>query len=232
MKRRNKVKSETVTVSINTPRILIAIPCMDTVPVAFMTSLVNLEKPFNTHYAVHANSMIYDSRNTFAAKAITGGYDRVLWLDSDMVFDHDMLTRLNADMNKHGLDFVSGIFFKRRMPTGPCIYRDLIYGANDDGTVKAEAIPYTDYPRDDLFETKGAGFGAVLMTTDLLKAVWEAYGPPFQPLVQMGEDLSFCWRVTQIGRKMWCDSRVKVGHAGLHVFGEETWDKQQTEQKK
>lgn len=208
------------------PKILIAIPCMDMVPTLFATSLINLRKAADTHYAVHANSMIYDSRNTFAAKAITGGYDRVLWLDSDMTFEPDLLERLNDDMDEHDLDFVSGIFFKRHLPTGPCIYRDLRYGPKDDGTLSAEAIQYRDYPKDALFETKGAGFGAVLVKTDLMRAVWEKYGPPFQPMVQMGEDLSFCWRVTQIGRKMWCDSRVKVGHVGEFVYDEDVYLKQ------
>ena len=222
-------KSATVsnqTATNRSPKVLIAIPCMDHVPVTFMTSLINLKKTPDTHYGVKANSMIYDSRNNFAAHAIMQGYDRVLWLDSDMAFEPDLLERLNADMDEHDLDYVSAICFKRRLPTAPCVYKDLIYGLKDDGTIRAEAISYRDYPRDTLFECAGTGCAAVLMKTELLKVVWESGGPPFQPMVQMGEDLSFCYRVTQLGRKMWCDSRIKVGHCGEMVFGEEQYIRQ------
>ena len=223
MKQKHKQNKPQVRPTTGAPRILIAIPCMDQGPAKFWTSLVNLRKTADTHYGVKANSMIYDSRNNFAAHAIMSGYDRVLWLDSDMTFEPDLLERLNADMDGNGLDYVAGIFFKRRMPTGPCIYKDLIYGLKDDGTIRAEAIPYKDYPKDTLFQCAGTGFGAVLVKTELMKAVWETYGPPFQPMPQMGEDLSFCYRVTELGRTMWCDSRVKVGHIGEYVFGEQTY---------
>lgn len=197
---------------------LIAIPCMDTVPVDFMTSLVNLRKPEGTSYAVQANSMIYDSRNNLTAKALVNGYDRVLWLDSDMMFEADLLEKLSEDADM-GLDFVSALCVKRHRPTGPCIYSEIVYEM-EGSAIHAEAVPYTGYPRNSLFTVNGAGFGAVMVKTELLKAVWERFGPPFDPMTQMGEDLSFCWRVNQLGREMYCDSRIKVGHIGQYVYSE------------
>ena len=197
---------------------LIAIPCMDTVPVDFMTSLVNLRKPSGTSYAVQANSMIYDSRNSLTAKALVNGYDRVLWLDSDMMFEPDLLEKLSEDMDM-GLDFVTALCVKRHKPSGPCIYQNIVYEM-ENTAIHAEAVPYTEYPRNSLFVVNGAGFGAVLTKSELLKDVWEHYGPPFDPMTQMGEDLSFCWRVNQLGREMYCDSRIRVGHIGQYVYSE------------
>ena len=79
--------------------ILIGIPCMDTVPVEFMTSMINLRKPSETKYATVKNSLIYDSRNVIAAKGIQE-YDAVMWLDSDMMFDPDALNRLTEPWNQ------------------------------------------------------------------------------------------------------------------------------------
>ena len=191
---------------------LIAIPCLDMVPVEFMTSLINLRKPEGTSYAVQANCMIYDSRNNLAAKALMNGYDRVLWLDSDMVFEPDLLERLSGVMEKQNLDYVTGLCFKRHIPTGPCIYRDIVNEMGENGSVRTEAIAYEDYPQDSLFEVAGSGFAAVLVKTELLKVVWEKYGPPFNPMVQMGEDLSFCWRARQCGYKIIVDPAVELGH--------------------
>ena len=203
-------------------RTLIAVPCMDTMPTRFVSSFVNLRRVGETHYAFNANSLIYDSRNIFAAKAITDGYDRVLWLDSDMVFDPDMMERLMADMDAGDLDYVSGLFFRRRTPTSPVLYRSIEWQQTDDG-LKSGAVPYRDYPADQLFEVGGSGIAAVLTSTRLLKAVWEAYGPPFNPLVQLGEDLSFCWRAKQLGYRLYCDSRIKVGLVGPTVYDETTY---------
>lgn len=199
---------------------LIAIPCLDMVPVDFMTSLINLRKPVGTSYAVQPNCMIYDSRNNLTAKALMNGYDRVLWLDSDMVFDADLLEKLSDDMDDQGLDYVCGLFFKRHKPSGPCIYSRIVYEQTAEG-IRSDAVPYEAWPDKTTFEIRGSGFGAVLMKTELLRNVWEHYGPPFDPMVQMGEDLSFCWRASQLGYRMWCDPRVKVGHIGQYVFTEE-----------
>lgn len=202
---------------------LIAVPCMDTVPVPFVQSLLNLRKTNETAYAFNANSLIYDSRNTFVANAIGKGYDRILWLDSDMVFEPDLLERLSADMDETGAEFVTALCFKRRMPTDPVIYKRLVYGRKEDGKLRVKAEPYKDYPKDSLFEIAGSGFGAVMTCTDLLKRVWDTYGPPFDPMTQIGEDLACCWRIGQLGVKMYCDSRIKAGHIGQMIFDERVY---------
>ena len=203
-------------------RTLIAIPCMDMVPVPFVKSLLNLRKTGDTAYAFLANSLIYDSRNVFVSNAIEKGYDRILWLDSDMVFEPDLLERLSRRLDE-GYEYVSALAFKRKLPTGPAIYKRLDYGRDDQGHVHAKATAYTDYPRDALFEVAATGCAAVMMRVELLKDVWDRFGLPFLPLPNMGEDLSLCWRVAQLGRHMWCDSSVKVGHVGQYVFGEDAF---------
>ena len=202
---------------------LIAVPCMDMVPVEFAASLMDLKKSEGCGYAFKANALIYDSRNSFVATAIDKGYDRILWLDSDMSFDPDTLLKLEADMDQ-GMDFVCGLCFKRHFPTSPVIYKRLEYHNEDAGNgkrrVKAEAETYTDYPRDQVFEIQGAGLGCAIVRTDVLKEVWDKYGPPFDPMTQIGEDLACCLRIRNLGVKMYCDSRVKLGHIGLLRYDE------------
>lgn len=206
---------------------LIAIPCMDTVPVEFMSSMINLRKNEDTYYAVNIGSLIYDSRNSFVATAINKGYDRVLWLDSDMVFEADLLERLSADMDAHDLDYVCGLYFKRKLPTSPVIYKAITYRNEPGKPVIAKAEAYRDYPVCELFEVAGSGFGAVLTKTEMLKTVWERFGPPFDPIQQLGEDLAFCYRAGQLGLKMWCDSSVIVGHSGRMIYDDEIYKRQE-----
>lgn len=196
---------------------LIAIPAMSWVYTDFMQSMLALQKP-DAQLIVQQNSLIYDARNNLAWAAISGGVDRVLWLDSDMKFEPDLLIRLNEEMDDNGLDCVSGFYTSRGDNPQPCIYRDIQWEV-EDGIVKTHADPVTEHP-DGLFEVAGMGFGAVLIKVEMLKAVSDAFGPPFQPLPFLGEDLAFCWRAGRLGRRMWCNSRIQVGHIGTHIYGE------------
>ena len=201
---------------------LIAIPCMSMVHTDFMISFTDLDKPEGTRYMPAKNTLIYDARNGLAANAITNEFDRVLWLDSDMKFNPDLLTRLSDDMDQ-GLDFVSGLYFGRKLPMRPVIYKTIEWAIGEDGKVHSKTERMMDYPHNDIFEIQGSGFGCVMTSTKLLREVWEKFGSPFQPLLYLGEDLSFCYRVKQLGVPMYCDSRVKAGHVGEFVFDEASY---------
>ena len=202
---------------------LIAIPCMDMVHTNFMKSLIQMKRVGESRFSISCSSLVYDARNTLARQAIAEGFDRMLWLDSDMDFNPDLLEQLSADMDE-GLDLVSGLYFKRKAPIMPVLYKEVgYYHSPQDESVTPVAIPFEDYPRDSLFEVSGVGFGGCLVSVDLVKRVTEKYGLPFSPILGFGEDLSFCVRARDIGAKLWCDSRVKMGHVGYGVISEETY---------
>ena len=209
----------------NGMKIMIGFPCMDKIDTLFYGSVLGLRRTNDDiHFNIKKGSMIYDARNEMAVDAITTEADRVLMIDSDMVFKPDLLQRLNQRMDE-GCEMVCGLFFQRVIPTKPVIYKQLQPPTTDEmGNKTANIITYTDYPKDSLFEVEGCGFGAVMMTKELIKDVWDYYGqPPFSPLEWCGEDMAFCYKVRQMGRKIWCDSSIKVGHLGQVEFGEETW---------
>ena len=198
---------------------LIAIPCMDTIPVGFMQSILYLNKPEGTSVCFKPNSLVYDSRNILSLTAIKEGYDRVLWLDSDMTFSPDMLVNLHEDMDKLGADMVTGLYVKRRSPVVPVIYDELEEPTlSPDNRVEKHISEYTDYPRDAVFPVMGCGFGCCMTSVKLLKEVWDKYGPAFMPYPWAGEDISFCHRVNQLGHVIWCDSTIKCRHIGTYIY--------------
>lgn len=202
---------------------LIALPCMDMVHTIFMKSLMSMNRVGNCGFAFSCSSLIYDARNTLAKQAVTEGYDRVLWLDSDMDFQPDLLEKLSADMDE-GRELVSGLYFKRKAPVKPVIYKSLGYYKDPDADgVTPVAVAYEDYPQDSVFAIAACGFGGCLVSTDLIKRVGDKFGLPFSPVMGFGEDLSFCSRVSQLGVEMFCDSRVKMGHVGLGTITENTY---------
>ena len=201
---------------------LIAVPSHDYVHADFMRSVMEMDKPAGTGVTQITNTLIYNARNMIAKGAIQAGFDRVLWIDADMVVPGDMLIRLSEDMDQ-GREFVTGLYFTRQEPIKPCLHKELHWKVKDDGWIDTGATCYWDYPRNQVFEIACCGFGCVMTSARLLKAMNEKYGSPFYPLMGMGEDKTFCWRATQNGYKIFCDSRIKVGHLGLYEFNEETW---------
>ena len=199
-------------------RTLIAVPCFDMVHADFMRCLVQMDKDENTTLAVLKNSLIYNARNTIAQNAIRYGFDRVLWLDSDITFEKDLLERLSEDMDK-GLDYVSGVYVMRVPDGKPVVYSDIWYKIehNEASSGATNVLDVTD----GLFEIAGSGFGCVMTSVSLLKRMVEKYGAPFTPMMGLGEDLAFCWRVKQNGGKMYCDGRIRCGHIGQNVYGVE-----------
>ena len=191
---------------------LIAIPAMEQMHTWTVQCLERLRRVGECDTEFIVRMQVDMARNVLAQKAIEGGYDRIMWIDSDMTFEPDMMARLSADLDD-GWEIVTGLYFKRGFPVEPVIYKGI-------DTEKPEAVTYWDYPQDDIFPVAGCGFGGVLMNTEALRDLSE---PPFLPFLHLSEDLSFCVRMKEKGIRIGCDSRVKMGHMGTIVFSEKLY---------
>lgn len=199
---------------------LIAIPCMDVIEADFVECLANLRHVGEVEIKFLKASLVYNARNQITKYALDkGGFDYVLWLDSDMTFGPDLMEKLLADMEPEDGErrqAVSGLCFGRRPPFKPCIYKSL--DVQQQGQmIYPKAEVYLEYPRDQLFEVAACGFACVMMRMDVLEAMG-IYGVPFFPVGGLGEDLTFCWRAQKLDIKFHCDSRLKIGHImRIHV---------------
>lgn len=207
---------------------IIAIPCRDIGMTEFWKDFISMRRVGDCRFGTVKGTLLHDTRNSFAGEAIRNGFDRVLWLDDDMRFTPDLMERMMEDMDE-GREYVAALAFKRVYPTEPVIYSALNEMDDMPGFICPEIM--RDYPKDSVFEIAASGFGCVMTSVDLLKRVWDEYGPPFGYHANLGEDLSFCWRVNQLGVKMYCDSRIKVGHMGTVVFDEKLYLDQRKEKR-
>lgn len=203
-------------------RTLIAVPCMDMVHTDFLESMVNMHRIEGLSFTTVRSTLIAPARNMIAASAIREGFDRVMWFDSDMKFAPNTLVRLSEHLDK-GIHYVSGLYFSRRPPVIPIAYSE-IWWRQGDGVVEHGARNFFDYPAHGLTEIAASGFGCVMTSVDLLKRVGERFGSPFSPMQGMGEDLSFCFRVIQLGEKMYLDPEIKCGHVGQKVYDESMYE--------
>lgn len=196
---------------------VIAVPCMDMVPVEFCESLATLRKVGECQVAFHKGSLIYTARNSLLDTAVKAEADWMLWLDSDMVFNPDLLERLFATAEKEKAEFVTGVYFRRLEPYTPTIFETLEMA---DRPTWSNFTELPDHP----FEVAGCGFGAVLLNTQVIFDTVGKFGPnPFTPMMSMGEDLAFCWRARQSGYKIIADPTIPLGHVGYQMVTALHW---------
>lgn len=204
-------------------KILIAIPCVDTIPVYNIECLLNLIKPCECNIRFGVNSgLVYIARDEACSIAINGGYTHVLFVDSDMAYEQKALEKALA----HDDDVVTGLYFRRKGNHEPVLYRAIDQRRYDEnGKIKYHGFAEveTDIERD-YFPVAGCGFGFLLVKTDVLKRMQKEVNISwFEPIPGMGEDLSFCQRLKEIDVKVMCDTTIKLGHYGLYGYTKEDW---------
>ena len=197
-------------------KILIAVPCMDMVAAPFAQSLATINKIGECQLSMIIGSLIYESRNTLAKQCITGNFDAVLWLDSDMVFDPDVLEKMVKHLEA-GRDFVTGLYFRRKRPYTPVLFKELHF----EEQLHWEG--YDDYPEDELFTVAGCGFGCCITSKNLLLDVLLNHRTWFTPLEHAGEDVAFCCRARELDYEIWCDPTIKCGHVGATIYDEKVF---------
>lgn len=196
-------------------KILIAVPCMDQVPVPFCQSLAQLEKVGECALMMKSGALIYASREAMAVTAIQGEFDYAMWFDSDMQFPADTLVRLVKTLEEKNLDILSGLYFRRVPPYTPVLFDQLeIHDGEECDWTEFKEIP------EDIFECGAIGFGCMLMKTDVFFDIQAKFGQMFTPIGRNGEDVSFCWRARQCGYKVWCDPSLVCGHVGYSVVND------------
>lgn len=200
---------------------LVAIPCMDNVAARFCQSLACLQSVDETKIAHNPGSLVYMSREHLSVTAVKMEADYILWLDSDMVFEPDLLRRMMQTMQDADLDFLTAAYFRRSAPYTPVLYSKIDFDGDACKWEELKEVPASD---SGLFEVEGCGFGCVLMKTDIILDVKGKFGQLFTPIGGTGEDLSFCWRARQCGYKLMCDPSIPIGHYGHIVVTREFWE--------
>lgn len=189
-----------------TMKLLIAVPCYDTMRAEFVQSLMALTEKLHNDGIRHevkiiTGTLVYMARDNLARHAINNGFTHTLWIDSDMVFSPTLLD----DLMISGKNFVCANFISRHNPYLNVVFSKLL-------PLPADRI--TDIPSD-TFKVAGCGFGCVFMETKVMADVMKSNGGKcFIPSPELSEDLMFCQRATGVGYEIWCEPTARVGHVG------------------
>lgn len=150
-----------------------------------------------------ARMITHEARNALAKQAIDCGYTHLAMIDSDHVFDKDVIHRLL--LYQKGIVGVRA--YKRTPPHFPCIF------VNDSKLPDTEAMIFADAADRGLMIADAVGFGIILISVEVLKKL--TY--PYFYFNKTGEDFNFCRDAKKAGFKIYVDTDVEIGHVTTKI---------------
>jgi hypothetical protein len=184
-------------------KVVIGVPCSDRVmfpqTAHAIGGVIIASEGTVVDYILRMGCDIVSSRTGIVREALKKGATHLLFVDSDMVFSKDTLTRLLA----HDKDIVGVKYNRRRFPL--------------EGTWKSDEESETS-----LFKAKYCGTGLMLVNLRIFEKEWKSpwfnFGRDSEGMLSLGEDAWFCFAANDEGFETWVDPTIKVGHLGEYTY--------------
>jgi len=184
-------------------KVMICVPTSEMARRADFYDYLNaLEKPEGTMMTSAHGASPARNRNIMIKAALEHGATHCMFIDDDMAFKPDLLSRLLT----HDKDIVSGLYLMRNYPHLPVMFDE----AFDDGKCR---FNFLRPGMTGLQEVVNIGLGACLIKTDVFRNMAE-------PWITLGEcekdhwcdDIAFFNRARKAGYKMYVDTEIPCGH--------------------
>lgn len=184
--------------------------------VASLLELVTFYKDIDFHILVANRGFhIGENRNYCVIQAQKNQSDYLFFVDDDMVFEKDTLTRLLA----HNKEVIGVNSYSRCLPLSSTVGlmdKDGKYMHPDKHSAIEMKIP------DTLFKCYFVGTGVMLIDMkvfDKIEKPYFVFKSDKNGMIVHGEDGSFCEKVKSIGIDIWCDPTIEIFHIGEYLYG-------------
>jgi hypothetical protein len=164
---------------------------------------------------------IDQARSQLATDALSQGFDEIMWIDADIVFDPLDVERLRA----HDRSLVAGVYAKKStralaLHIEPGTTAMTLGEGGGLVPVRYVGTGFM-YTRRSLYDAMAKElpvcnqrFGKITVPYFLPMVVEDEAGPWY-----LGEDYAFCERARRLGVPILVDTRLRLWHAGRHAFG-------------
>ena len=185
-----------------------------------LAALVSTTKNMQFYLDTPTTCYIHQNREDIVTKALRMKSDYILFIDSDMAFPPDGLTRLL----EHKVDIIGANYNQRSIPIKSVVKLDpecvaegeVTYVKQSDGIVTA-SFENNNEP----FKCRAVGAGFLLINTKVFKKIpqpWFFFRPSSHPKGMIGEDVWFCDRAREQGYDIWCDPTIQINHIGIGIY--------------
>jgi len=207
----------------------IAIPCAQVVEPKTLQSMMAMVAHSVKHgvdvkhIGITERALIDDARNTLTETFLKSPTEWLFWMDSDMVFPEDTLTKLFKVAEDKQTKIVTGIYYQRKGMNYPVLWsrgEELEESGTKTGLhsprsatnkyVGSFMFPHKDKKQP--FKVHAAGFGCVLVH----RSVFEVMPRPWFQFIkgQCSEDFYFFLNAKELGFETWAEPTIELGHIG------------------
>ncbi len=163
------------------------------------------------------------TRCEMATRALADGFSELMWIDSDVVFEAESVTRLR----KHELPLIAGLYAKKGVQS---------FAVQLEPDTTELRVGETG----GLFGARYVGAGFLLVHRRVFDAVQQLFSLPacnaqfgqpcvpyFLPMVvqdsggkyvYLSEDFAFCERARQASYHLMLDTSIRLGHVGKYTY--------------
>ena len=142
------------------------------------------------------------------------GYTHVLFLDADMIWPTDVLSKMLAH---HADGIVSGLYVLRHPPYAPVAMADKF---REEGST-VDQFFHVELATTDLIACDVVGMGCALIPVDVLDKIgprpWFVYQDDDHGWPRVTEDVPFCTKAKAAGVPIWLDPTISCGHLSADV---------------
>ena len=205
---------------LNRSKCVVIVPVYSVIDPTCENALQSAEQQGYRVWRMDGGAAIDVARNRLATLALREGYDEVMWIDSDIVFERDAIDRLRD----HDLPIVGGLYPKKAQSALSIHhYADRLHVGKQGGLHEVVYAPTGFlHVRREVFEK--------IKSDHQLPMCNEAFGDPMVPYFMpqvipyhdgywyLAEDYSFCHRVRRSGFKIFIDTSIRLWHVGRYAY--------------
>lgn len=160
-------------------------------------------------------------RDSAATLAIAEGFSHLLFLDADMVWPTDLLSKLLAH---HDKGIVSGLYVMRHPPFAPVALTNGVKMSPDGPVIYTHTDTVLDTK--ELVECQVVGMGCTLVPVDVFAKIgprpWFEYANDETGWPTVTEDVPFCQKAAAAGVSIYLDPTIKCGHVSASIVDDRT----------
>lgn len=189
-------------------KITIGVPTRGEICVKTVGSIINaisytIKHGYNIDFDFEIGTYLHQMRNEIVYGAIKNGSDYLMFIDSDLIFPQDGILNLLA----HNKDVIGGCYNIRSLPKR--------------GTVKGfkNGIICEHEMSKELEKVYAIPTGFMLIKLSAIRYMAHPFDfGRFEDGTFIGEDINFCKRLNEMGKEVWCDGSIPIGHIGEYVY--------------